>query len=165
MYSLHWMTPIHTLVKFFFLLLFWFFFFFFFQFSDELLSFMKFFVWRKISKKKMEKENTNIWLRWGTIFEKKEREIRNQNNQMMMGFFFLNFWMRFCLLTEILWFMTWRILGGMKIHLKKFRTKNIVSYIQSGDNFFYQKLINYLIVMTFLIINLLMILDHQWLMR
>ena len=165
MYSLHWMTPIHTLVKFFFLLLFWFFFFFSF-FNSRMSFFLSWnFLFDEKFPKKMEKENTNIWLRWGTIFEKKEREIRNQNNQMMMGFFFLNFWMRFCLLTEILWFMTWRILGGMKIHLKKFRTKNIVSYIQSGDNFFYQKLINYLIVMTFLIINLLMILDHQWLMR
>ena len=140
--------------------------FFFFSFFNSRMSF--FLSWNFLFDEKfpnkMEKENTNIWLRWGTIFEKK-REIRNQNNQMMMGFFFLNFWMRFCLLTEILWFMTWRILGGMKIHLKKFRTKNIISYIQSGDNFFYQKLINYLIVMTFLIINLLMILDHQWLMR
>lgn len=139
--------------------------FFFFSFFNSRMSFFLSwnFLFDEKFPKKMEKENTNIWLRWGTIFEKK-REIRNQNNQMMMGFF-LNFWMRFCLLTEILWFMTWRILGGMKIHLKKFRTKNIISYIQSGDNFFYQKLINYLIVMTFLIINLLMILDHQWLMR
>ena len=103
--------------------------FFFFSFFNSRMSFFLSwnFLFDEKFPKKMEKENTNIWLRWGTIFEKK-REIRNQNNQMMMGFF-LNFWMRFCLLTEILWFMTWRILGGMKIHLKKFRTKNIISYI------------------------------------
>ena len=60
LYSLHWMTPIHTLVKFFSL--------FFFN-SRMSYFFLKFFVWRKISKK----ENTNFWLRWGTIFWKKER--------------------------------------------------------------------------------------------
>ena len=148
-----------------------FFFFFSFDFSSSFLFsilgwasfFHEIFCLTKNFQKKWKKK-TQIF-GWGEEqFLKKKREIRNQNNQMMMGFF-LNFWMRFCLLTEILWFMTWRILGGMKIHLKKFRTKNIISYIQSGDNFFYQKLINYLIVMTFLIINLLMILDHQWLMR
>ena len=123
MYSLHWMTPIHTLVKFFFFFSFNFLLHFFFQFSDELLSFMKFFVWRKISKNKWKKK-TQIF-GWGEeqFLKKRERYPKNQNNQMMMGCFFLNFWMRFCLLTEILWFMTWRILGGMKIHLKKFRTK------------------------------------------
>ena len=139
--------------------------FFFFSFFNSRMSFFLSwnFLFDEKFPKQMEKENTNIWLRWGTIFWKKERsEIKIIR---WWWDFFLNFWMRFCLLTEILWFMTWRILGGMKIHLKKFRTKNIISYIQSGDNFFYQKLINYLIVMTFLIINLLMILDHQWLMR
>ena len=165
MYSLHWMTPIHTLVKFFFfsssLLIF-----FFFSFFNSRMSF--FLSWNFLFDEKFPKINgkrkhkylaevrNNFW---------KKRERSEIKIIRWWWDFFLNFWMRFCLLTEILWFMTWRILGGMKIHLKKFRTKNIISYIQSGDNFFYQKLINYLIVMTFLIINLLMILDHQWLMR
>ena len=114
--------------------------FFFFSFFNSRMSF--FLSWNLLFDEKFPKK----WKKkpqifgWGEeqFLKKRERYPKNQNNQMMMGFFF-NFWMRFCLLTEILWFMTWRILGGMKIHLKKFRTKNIISYIiQSGDdNFFF----------------------------
>ena len=75
LYSLHWMTPIHTLVKFFFFFSFNFLLLFFFQFSDELLSFMKFFVWRKISKKNGKRKHKYL-AEVRNNFWKKERDIR-----------------------------------------------------------------------------------------
>jgi len=127
--------------------------FFFFSFFNSRMSF--FLSWNFLFDEKFPKKNGKRKHKYlaevRNNFWKKERDIRKiKIIKWWWDLFFLNFWMRFCLLTEILWFMTWRILGGMKIHLKKFRTKKYnFLYIQYGDNFFYQKLINYLIVMTF----------------